>query len=85
MRYGNVVGSRGSVVPIFKQQAETGVLTITDDRMTRFWITLEQAVEFVLSSMPLVTGGEHLLLFAVALLATRCLISSLGSLCIFSP
>ena len=58
VRYGNVVGSRGSVVPIFKQQAETGVLTITDDRMTRFWITLEQAVEFVLSSMPQVTGGE---------------------------
>jgi UDP-N-acetylglucosamine 4,6-dehydratase/5-epimerase len=58
VRYGNVVGSRGSVVPIFKQQAETGALTITDERMTRFWITLEQAVEFVLSSMPLVTGGE---------------------------
>ena len=41
VRYGNVVGSRGSVVPIFKQQAATGVLTITDERMTRFWITLE--------------------------------------------
>ena len=58
VRYGNVVGSRGSVVPIFKQQALTGKLTITDDRMTRFWITLEQAVEFVLSSMDLVHGGE---------------------------
>jgi UDP-N-acetylglucosamine 4,6-dehydratase len=58
VRYGNVVGSRGSVVPIFKQQAATGVLTITDDRMTRFWITLEAAVEFVLSSMALVQGGE---------------------------
>ena len=58
VRYGNVVGSRGSVIPIFKQQAHTGVLSITDDRMTRFWITLEAAVEFVLSSMSLVYGGE---------------------------
>ena len=48
VRYGNVVGSRGSVVPLFKAQAETGVLTITDERMTRFWITLDQAVAFVL-------------------------------------
>ena len=48
VRYGNVVGSRGSVIPLFKAQAETGVLTITDERMTRFWITLDQAVDFVL-------------------------------------
>jgi UDP-N-acetylglucosamine 4,6-dehydratase len=58
VRYGNVVGSRGSVVPIFKQQALTGTLSVTDERMTRFWITLEQAVEFVLTSMSLVQGGE---------------------------
>src|SRR3954447_5022567 len=58
VRYGNVVGSRGSVVPIFKQQALTGKLTITDERMTRFWITLDAAVDFVLSSMELVHGGE---------------------------
>jgi UDP-N-acetylglucosamine 4,6-dehydratase/5-epimerase len=58
VRYGNVVGSRGSVVPVFKQQARTGVLTITDSRMTRFWITIEQAVDFVLTSMSLVHGGE---------------------------
>jgi UDP-N-acetylglucosamine 4,6-dehydratase/5-epimerase len=58
VRYGNVVGSRGSVIPIFKQQASTGVVSITDERMTRFWITLQQAVEFVLSSLPLVRGGE---------------------------
>jgi UDP-N-acetylglucosamine 4,6-dehydratase len=58
VRYGNVVGSRGSVIPIFKQQAPSGTLTITDERMTRFWITLEQAVEFVLTSMSLVEGGE---------------------------
>jgi UDP-N-acetylglucosamine 4,6-dehydratase len=58
VRYGNVVGSRGSVVPIFMQQAEEGRLTITDQRMTRFWITLPQAIEFVLSRIPLVEGGE---------------------------
>ena len=58
VRYGNVVGSRGSVVPIFRQQAQTGTVTITDERMTRFWITLEQAVEFVLSCLPLIQGGE---------------------------
>lgn len=58
VRYGNVVGSRGSVVPLFLEQAERGRLTITDARMTRFWITLEQAVEFVLSSLRLMEGGE---------------------------
>jgi UDP-N-acetylglucosamine 4,6-dehydratase/5-epimerase len=58
VRYGNVVGSRGSVIPLFKAQAETGVLTITDDRMTRFWITLEQAVQFVLDSLDGAAGGE---------------------------
>jgi len=58
VRYGNVVGSRGSVIPLFKAQAETGVLTITDERMTRFWITLEQAVDFVLDSLARMGGGE---------------------------
>jgi UDP-N-acetylglucosamine 4,6-dehydratase len=58
VRYGNVMGSRGSVIPVFKQQAETGRVTITDERMTRFWITLQEAVEFVLSCIPLVEGGE---------------------------
>jgi len=58
VRYGNVVGSRGSVIPIFLAQAETGRITITDDRMTRFWITLSQAVRFVLSRLPLMEGGE---------------------------
>jgi len=58
VRYGNVVGSRGSVVPIFLQQAETGRLTVTDERMTRFWITLEQAVDFVLSRLATMEGGE---------------------------
>src|SRR3954454_22992288 len=58
VRYGNVVGSRGSVVPIFKAQAESGVLSITDERMTRFWITLDQAVAFVLESIERMHGGE---------------------------
>lgn len=58
MRYGNVVGSRGSVIPLFKAQARDGELTITDEAMTRFWITLEQAVEFVISCLDLMQGGE---------------------------
>ena len=58
VRYGNVVGSRGSVIPLFKAQAPTGVLTITDVRMTRFWITLEQAVDFVHRRLGRMGGGE---------------------------
>ncbi|MBA12459.1 MAG: UDP-N-acetylglucosamine 4,6-dehydratase (inverting) [SAR202 cluster bacterium] len=58
VRYGNVVGSRGSVIPIFKKQKELGTLTITDDRMTRFWLTLDQGVQFVLSSLEELQGGE---------------------------
>jgi UDP-N-acetylglucosamine 4,6-dehydratase len=58
VRYGNVVGSRGSVIPLFKAQAPTGTLTITDERMTRFWITLKQAVEFVIASIGRMGGGE---------------------------
>ena len=57
-RYGNVVGSRGSVIPIFLAQAESARITITDERMTRFWITLPQAVQFVLSRLALMEGGE---------------------------
>ena len=58
VRYGNVVGSRGSVIPLFKQQRETGRITLTDERMTRFWITLEQGVRFVIRSIELMQGGE---------------------------
>jgi len=58
VRYGNVVGSRGSVVPFFKERAKTGVLPITDPRMTRFWITLDQAVHFVLKVLEISKGGE---------------------------
>lgn len=58
VRYGNVVGSRGSVVPIFIRQRENGKLTITDSRMTRFWLTLEQGVRFVIRCTELMHGGE---------------------------
>ncbi len=60
VRYGNVLGSRGSVVPFFKNLLEQGTdhLPITDMRMTRFWITLEQGVNFVLSSLKMMQGGE---------------------------
>lgn len=60
VRYGNVVGSRGSVVPLFKKLAEDGAKTIpiTDDRMTRFWITLQKGVDFVFSSFEIMRGGE---------------------------
>ncbi|NHC46376.1 UDP-N-acetylglucosamine 4,6-dehydratase (inverting) [Motilibacter aurantiacus] len=60
VRYGNVVGSRGSVVPFFKRLAAEGVrkVPITDPRMTRFWITLPQAVQFVLDAFERMTGGE---------------------------
>jgi UDP-N-acetylglucosamine 4,6-dehydratase/5-epimerase len=58
VRYGNVVGSRGSVVPLFKEQMKAGKLTITDERMTRFWITLPEAVDLVLFAMEHAKGGE---------------------------
>lgn len=59
VRYGNVVGSRGSVVPLFQRlAAENKPIPITDERMTRFWITLQQGVDFVLSSLVLMNGGE---------------------------
>jgi len=58
VRYGNVVGSRGSVVPLFLQQREKGVITITDENMTRFWITLEEGARFVISCIERMQGGE---------------------------
>jgi len=57
-RYGNVVGSRGSVVPVFLKQRESGRLTITDTRMTRFWLSLEQGVKFVIRCIEQMEGGE---------------------------
>jgi len=58
VRYGNVVGSRGSVGPLFLKQRASGVLTVTDERMTRFWITLQQGVDFVLRCLENMCGGE---------------------------
>jgi UDP-N-acetylglucosamine 4,6-dehydratase len=58
VRYGNVMGSRGSVVPLFRRLRATGRLPITDRRMTRFWITLDQAVAFVLRALTRMRGGE---------------------------
>ncbi len=58
VRYGNVMGSRGSVIPLFQMQKAKGELTITDERMTRFWITLSDAVDLVLTSLEIMQGGE---------------------------
>lgn len=59
VRYGNVMGSRGSVIPLFRRLAAEGKpLPVTDRRMTRFWITLSQAVDFVVTSLELMDGGE---------------------------
>jgi len=58
VRYGNVVVSRGSVIPLFLEQKKKGVLTVTDKRMTRFWITLEQGVNFVINCIKNMKGGE---------------------------
>ena len=60
VRYGNVMGSRGSVVPVFKKQINDNIksFTITSDKMTRFWMTLRESVNFVISSLELMKGGE---------------------------
>ncbi len=58
VRYGNVVGSRGSVVPLFLKQRASGKITITDERMTRFWLSLEQGVQFVIHCIEIMEGGE---------------------------
>jgi UDP-N-acetylglucosamine 4,6-dehydratase len=58
VRYGNVVGSRGSVIPVFLKQRSQKKLTITDSRMTRFWLTLEQGVRFVIGCIEQMHGGE---------------------------
>ncbi len=58
VRYGNVVGSRGSVVPVFLAQRKQGCVTITDERMTRFWLSLERGVQFVIECIEQMHGGE---------------------------
>lgn len=57
-RYGNVIASSGSVIPLFQEQSKTGEITITDERMTRFWITLDQGIRFVINSIEMMNGGE---------------------------
>jgi len=57
-RYGNVLASSGSVIPLFKEQKKNGQVTITDKRMTRFWITLKEGVHFVIKCIELMKGGE---------------------------
>ena len=57
-RYGNVMGSSGSVIPLFLCQREKGEITITDEQMTRFWITLDQGVKFVIKCIDIMKGGE---------------------------
>jgi len=86
VRYGNVVGSRGSVVPVFLKQAPTGEITVTDTRMTRFWITLPAAVDFVIRCMDYMMGGEIFvpklasmkITDLATLLAPNCRIKSIG-------
>ena len=58
VRYGNVVASRGSVIPLFIEQAKNNIITLTDERMTRFWIALEQGVKFVVTCIKVMVGGE---------------------------
>jgi UDP-N-acetylglucosamine 4,6-dehydratase/5-epimerase len=58
VRYGNVLGSRGSVIPLFREQLKKGTVTVTDEKMTRFWLTLNDGVKLVLDSLDLMVGGE---------------------------
>jgi UDP-N-acetylglucosamine 4,6-dehydratase len=58
VRYGNVIGSRGSVIPLFRAQRTAGAVTVTDPNMTRFWIQLEQGVEFAIRGAAIMRGGE---------------------------
>jgi UDP-N-acetylglucosamine 4,6-dehydratase len=58
VRYGNILGSRGSVIPLFIEQAKTGTVTITHEKMTRFWLSLNDGVDFVSNSLRIMHGGE---------------------------
>lgn len=58
VRYGNVIGSRGSVIPVFLRQKESGRITVTDERMTRFWLSIEQGVRFTIRCIEQMQGGE---------------------------
>ena len=85
-RYGNVVGSRGSVVPLFMQQRKNGTITVTDSNMTRFWITLEQGAKFVIKCAEQMCGGEIMvpkipsmnIMDLVQAIAPECKVKSIG-------
>ena len=57
-RYGNVIGSRGSIIPLFVEQVKKGIITLTDKRMTRFWITLQKVADFIIHNSMITTGNE---------------------------
>ncbi len=86
VRYGNVVGSRGSVVPLFRSQRASGLVTVTDSRMTRFWITLEQGARFVIRCIEQMHGGEVFvpkipsttIMDVVAAIASDCEVKEIG-------
>jgi UDP-N-acetylglucosamine 4,6-dehydratase len=86
VRYGNVLGSRGSVVPLFREQRKNGKVTVTDPRMTRFWITLDQGVRFVISCIEKMHGGEvfvpkipsNTIMEVAEAMAPTCKIESIG-------
>ena len=86
VRYGNVVGSRGSVIPLFREQSKTGKITLTDSRMTRFWLTLEQGVRFVIDCIERMHGGEVFvpkipsmkMMDLVAAIAPDCAVENIG-------
>lgn len=86
VRYGNVVGSRGSVIPLFLKQRSSGTVTVTDERMTRFWITLEQGVRFVLQCIQRMRGGEIFvpkipsmsIMDLVSVIAPNCTVETIG-------
>ena len=85
-RYGNVVGSRGSVIPIFLEQRKRGKITITDPRMTRFWLTLDHGVKFVIQCVEQMHGGEIFvpkipsmrLLYLAETIAPGCEVETIG-------
>ena len=86
VRYGNVLGSRGSVFPFFMQRRSSGILPITDERMTRFSITLQQGVDFVIDCFQRMWGGElyipkipsYRILDVAAAVAPECRIDQVG-------
>jgi len=80
VRYGNVIGSAGSVVPLFLKQRENGVLTLTEPEMTRFWITMPQAVDLVMLALRTAIGGE-VLIPKLPACTVRTLASAIGPDC----